>query len=214
VLNCCAKPSHDLGRQKFFHSSFDELKRYFLSHGVKKILVACPSCFKVFQQYGEGWEIDFVYEYLAGHSSVEFANHSMEVKIHDPCSSRTEKHLHATIRKLVLEKSISVAEFENQGVKTLCCGEGGAVCHVNKELAGNWGKSKRKEAEGSLIITYCAGCAHFLNTVNPTSHILDLYFQPDETLKGKNKVSRNPWTYFNRLLLKRYFQKNIDSESR
>ena len=48
VLDCCTKPSHDLGRNKYFQVMFEEMKQYLLSCGVKHVLVACPNCFKVF----------------------------------------------------------------------------------------------------------------------------------------------------------------------
>jgi len=48
VLDCCTKPSHDLGDQNFFETMFFELKKYLLAHGVKKVIVACPNCYKVY----------------------------------------------------------------------------------------------------------------------------------------------------------------------
>lgn len=50
VLDCCSKPSHDLGRQAHFTSVFDELRQALLKKGVRRILVACPNCLKIFQQ--------------------------------------------------------------------------------------------------------------------------------------------------------------------
>ena len=63
------------------------------------------------------------------------------------------------------------------------------------------------QGEGRRIITYCAGCANFLDKIGPTAHLLDLLFDPAATLNGKAKVARSPFTYINRLLLKRRFRK-------
>ena len=38
VLDCCTKPSHDLGREKHFHAMFSEMKEYLLQHGIKNVL--------------------------------------------------------------------------------------------------------------------------------------------------------------------------------
>jgi len=43
--------------------------------------------------------------------------------------------------------------------------------------------------------------------VSPTVHIADLLFFPDKTMHGKAPVSRSPFTYVNRLLLKRRFKR-------
>jgi ferredoxin len=38
VLDCCTKPSHDLGRENHFHAMFQEMKEYLVEHGVRKRL--------------------------------------------------------------------------------------------------------------------------------------------------------------------------------
>jgi hypothetical protein len=34
VLDCCAKPSHDLSRVEYFNAMFQEMKEYLIDHGV------------------------------------------------------------------------------------------------------------------------------------------------------------------------------------
>lgn len=99
----------------------------------------------------------------------------------------------------------------HHGPNTLCCGEGGAVSCLAPELTQEWGNRRKEEAQGTRILTYCAGCVNFLNSVNPVSHILDLIFEPRKTLAGKVKVARAPFTYLNRMLLKKKFKKKIQA---
>ena len=209
VLDCCTKPSHDLGREKHFHAMFGEMKEYLLQHGVENILVACPNCYRVFKQYGNNLNVKTVYEYLAETSLPAKADIPAEITIHDPCSTRNDTHIHAAIRKIAMEKSLTIKEMEHHSLKTLCCGEGGSVGCVNDDLAKVWGRRRKEEANGRLILTYCAGCVNFLGSITPTSHILDLLFAPEATLAGKTKSSKAPWTYLNRLQLKRHFKKKI-----
>lgn len=61
---------------------------------------------------------------------------------------------------------------------------------------------RKKETNGKRIITYCAGCSNFMGSFAPTSHILDLMFEPEATMAGKVKISKAPFTYLNRLRLK------------
>ena len=42
VLDCCTKPSHDLGDEEHFNAMFGEMKDYLLSQGIKTVLLACP----------------------------------------------------------------------------------------------------------------------------------------------------------------------------
>lgn len=67
VLDCCHKPSHDLGRQEYFLRRFTALCRSLREAGVDTVLTACPNCHKVFSRYAEGLRVRTVYETLAGH---------------------------------------------------------------------------------------------------------------------------------------------------
>lgn len=209
VLDCCTKPSHDLGRDTHFRAMFFEMKEYMLSHGIKNILVACPNCYKVFSQYGGELKVKTVYEHLAKTALPPTENISASVTIHDPCSTRHETDIQQAVRQLVIQKSLSIEEMKHHGVKTLCCGEGGSVSCLLPALSQEWSSRRQSEARGTVILTYCAGCANFLGAVTPTHHILDLLFDPKKTLAGKVKAARAPFTYLNRILLKKRFKKKI-----
>ncbi|MCK9293579.1 MAG: VTT domain-containing protein [Desulfobulbaceae bacterium] len=209
VLDCCTKPSHDLGRDKYFQAMFSEMREYLLRHGVKNVLVACPNCYRVFKQYGGSLQVQTVYEHLAATSLPQTANIAGTVTIHDPCGTRNEEQIHAVIRRLAGEKSLTIQEMKHHGARTICCGEGGSVGCVNPDFSKGWGARRRDEAGGVRILTYCAGCANFLGSLNPTSHILDLLFEPAATLAGTVKISKAPWTYLNRLRLKSHFKRHI-----
>jgi len=211
VLDCCTTPSHDLGRDSYFQTMYSEMKEYLLSSGIRHILVACPNCYKVFRQYGGDLKVKTVYEYLAETGLPATENIPASVTIHDPCSTRHETGIQQAVRKLASQKSLSISEMAHHGLNTLCCGEGGSVSCLAPELSQEWGNRRKKEAQGTRILTYCAGCANFLSSVNPVSHILDLIFEPRKTLAGKVKVAKAPFTYLNRILLKKKFKKKIQA---
>lgn len=203
VLDCCLKPSHDLGRENHFHAMFQEMKDYLVEHGVRKVIVACPNCYKVFRKYGDELSVSTVYEFMAQYGVPETVRINGTINIHDPCALRFEEPVQSAVRDLAFRKGLSVEEMPHSGVKTLCCGEGGAVGCLSPDLSNNWGLLRKKESNGNRIITYCAGCAHFLSSLAPTSHILDLVFEPEKTMAGNIKVSKPPFTYLNRLKLKK-----------
>ncbi len=203
VLDCCSKPAHDLGRQQHFEAMFFELCLYLTEAGVKKVIVACPNCYKVFAQYGQGLTVETIYQYLAAGGLTVKEKIGGTVTVHDPCVIRTESAIHQAARSIIRSHGLTIREMDHAGDRTLCCGEGGAVACVAKDLSGQWGLQRRQEANGDLIVTYCAGCAGMLNGLTPTVHILDLLFAPEQTLAGKMPVSKAPFTYLNRLRLKK-----------
>jgi Fe-S oxidoreductase len=208
ALDCCTKPSHDLGRSEYFHAMFYEMEQYLVSHGIKTVLVACPSCYVVFKNNSQNLTTLSVYEVLAkepGHGEDMLS--ADPVTIQDSCVARYEENLQVSVRKLIQSKGVSYEEMKHHGKKTLCCGEGGGAHFVSPDLAGNWCEMRKTEVGGKQIITYCAGCAHFLKKAGPTAHLLDLFYDPAGTLAGKAKVTKSPFTYLNRLLLKRKFKR-------
>jgi Fe-S oxidoreductase len=210
VLDCCTKPSHDLGRSEYFQAMFSEMQQYLASHGVKTILVACPSCYAVFNQYGKGMTTRSVYEILAGeYWPPEAKLPAVPVTVQDSCVARFETDMQHAVRRLIRARGISYEEMKHHGEKTLCCGEGGGAHFVAPDLAGNWCEMRKSEVGTKRIITYCAGCAHFLGKVGPTAHLLDLIFDPVTALAGRAKVAKSPFTYLHRLLLKWKFKRKI-----
>lgn len=214
VLDCCCKPSHDLGRDEFFHEVFTEMSSWLTAYGVKTVLVACPNCHKVFKTYGSPLEVVTIYEFLAENglpvsAETKTADHSLPpVSIHDPCVLRNEKTVLEAVRTLAAAKGFAVVEMPHAGRRTLCCGEGGAAGFVASEFASTWGDLRREEAGDRRLLTCCAGCAELLNRKTPTDHILDVIVHPEAVAAGKRKTTKTPMTYFNRIRLKRYLQKN------
>jgi uncharacterized membrane protein YdjX (TVP38/TMEM64 family)/Fe-S oxidoreductase len=211
VLDCCLKPSHDLGRNDYFTAMFHEMKDYLVSCGVHRVLAACPNCYRIFQNYGDELSVTTVYEVLRETGMSVLEQVSGTVTVHDPCTLRFAPPVHEAVREILQGMGLTVEEMRHRGATTLCCGEGGAVNFVAPELAETWRSLRKQEAKGRNMITYCAGCANFLDGVSPTSHLLDLMLEPAAALSGKAAVSKAPLTYWNRLRLKARFKNTIDA---
>lgn len=202
VLDCCNKPSHDLGRHEQFLEQFKEMNRSLVDHGVRKVLVTCPNCLKVFKQYGQGLEVTTVYQFMVQQGLPATLKVAENCVIHDPCPTRGEDDLHVAIRKLIEAQGVQSEEMNGKPVRTLCCGEGGAVGFVRPEFSRAWTKMRVKQAKGKRIITYCAGCVHYLSPYASVWHILDLIFFPAAVSQGRFRVAKAPLTYLFRLLFK------------
>ncbi len=206
VLDCCHKPSHDLGRQDYFLEHFLGIRQKLIARGVTEVLVACPNCFKVFERYGAPLKTTTVYEIMAENASPAPVM-ADRVVVHDPCPLRHHASIQNSIRALLAAQGIAVRTMKHSGKLTLCCGEGGGVGFHAPEFATAWAEKRGKLAGDDLIVTYCAGCAGFLGQRGAVGHIGEVLFTREKALSGACKPARAPLTYFHRLKLKRRFQK-------
>lgn len=210
VLDCCTKPSHDLGRQNRFETMFGEILAFLVANNIRTVITACPNCHKVFTVYGRGLNVISAYALIDPKAIAPIiGGDKRPVTIHDPCVLRFEPSIHEAVRKLIRACGFPIEEMAHFGERTLCCGEGGSVMGAAHALASNWGGMRKTEAQGMIMVTYCAGCAGMLDRYTPTVHLLDVLFDSPKETGGKNTVSRGLFTYWNRLRLKRHIQKDI-----
>jgi hypothetical protein len=206
------KISHDLGRDEWFKSMFEEMTNFLIQSGVRNVIVACPNCHRIFKEYGRELSVKTAYEIVAETGLPQAEPVKGVITVHDPCAVRFEEAAHSAVRHLVTKQGLTIEEMAHHREKTRCCGEGGFVGCLSPDVARAWGATRKGEANGRRMITYCAGCTNLLNRLTPTSHVLDLLFEPEATLAGKGTVSRAPVTYLNRWMLKRRFRRSIDAK--
>ena len=58
--------------------------------------------------------------------------------------------------------------------------------YLQKELAQAWTTKRAEEASNRKVITYCAGCTHFLGQQMDASHLLDFLYEPQKS-HGTNR---------------------------
>jgi uncharacterized membrane protein YdjX (TVP38/TMEM64 family)/Fe-S oxidoreductase len=203
VMDCCTKPSHDLGRQDYFQEMFGEMVAWLEGAGIERVLVACPNCYKVFTQYAPQFQTETVYQVLAEMAPESFGQLEMDpVTIHDPCVVRAASAPQDAVRSILQGAGVTIEEMPHTRSRALCCGEGGSVGALAPDLAASWGERRAAEANGRRVVTYCAGCANHLGKRVQVSHVLDLICHTP-------KASSGPVTYLNRLRLKSRFKKTV-----
>lgn len=207
VLDCCTKPSHDLGRQRHFAAVFSALKHRLQDAGITNVITACPSCHEVFTQYGQGLHVTSVYEHLASAGFTAGASFNSTVTVHDPCVSRDNPGMQEAVRTLIRAHGLKIFEMPYAKERTLCCGEGGGVGCLDRNLLRKWRRKRQTEARDRPVLTYCAGCTAQLGKSVPSAHLIDLLLAPERTMTGKVRPARPPLTTLNRLRLKRILQR-------
>ena len=208
VLDCCMKPSHDLGDAAHFQTKFDEMKRILGDHGVRRLLVACPNCLKIFNHYGEEFEVVTVYEFLAEQDFGEPIHAEGPAVLHDPCSARFDTRQQQAVRRLLAKLGYAMQEPLHSGRTTLCCGKGAGVACINPEQGKGWAEKRIGEAEGLPIISYCASCVNAYGGQTRATHVLDLLCS-GENLSGEPGIVPSPCTYLNRLQVKKQLRQRL-----
>ena len=187
VLDCCTKPSHDLGRHDYFQAMFGEMVGYLKANNISRVWLACPNCYKIFKEYAPELQVESIYEILDRLDlPVVPTPGQHELVVHDPCPMRDDSVVHESVRSLLGKLNITIGKMAFQKRRTFCCGEGGAVGFIDPELAGSWTAAREKSAKGRTIVTYCAGCAGFLGRVC-SSHA----HSRSAVLYGKNPHRQN-----------------------
>ncbi|MCP4021372.1 MAG: (Fe-S)-binding protein [Desulfobacteraceae bacterium] len=207
VLDCCMKPSHDLGRHKDFLDMLIEMKTFLRTHQINTIIVACPNCHKIFDTYAPEFKVQTVYEVMAAFDFKTDFQVNEKVIVHDPCPVRFKEKIQIDVRTILKKQGIEFEDIKHSRTKTVCCGEGGSVGCLSPELASGWANKMTVQAQNRPILTYCAGCVNFLSKKSESYHILDLAFDPENTAQKKARVSKAPFTYLNRLKLKNTLKK-------
>lgn len=204
VFDCCLKPSHSLGREQYVEAMFAEMRDWLLTHGVREVLVACPNCQVMFETFGGSLQVRTAWELLAEQPAAP-EQLTGTVTVHDPCVIRHSGRAQRAVRSLLERRGLTVEEMPHSGRTTLCCGQGGGVNLLDPDLTGSWARLRTTEADGRRLISYCAACVQTLGAATPASHLADLLYAPEQTLAGTVKGATAPFTYLNRLLLKRSF---------
>ena len=89
VLDCCGKPSHDVGRQRRFKHLFYDLRDMLVEQGVRRVITACPGCYQIFAEHGRPLETKMVYEVIRDRGAPDIsAPLRGVVTVHDPCTLR------------------------------------------------------------------------------------------------------------------------------
>lgn len=201
ILDCCNKPSHDLGRMEVFALRFGKLLARLTASRISTVITACPSCADLFRSFAPQLHITTVYQYLAERQPPTSLPAATPLTVHDACVLRRDSGTQLAVRSLLSSLGYQVVEMDHSRQQTLCCGQGGMVAAVDRPLAANWREQRRAEIKGTPTVVYCAGCAASLSSSAPVLHLTQLLAHPKGATLPQKPLSP-PLTYYHRLRLK------------
>ncbi len=178
VLDCCLRPSLDLGLEERFRRRFGRLVQALRERGVEEVVAACPSCLAVWREHAPGIRAVSAYERLAELPLVPPERPPAPVVVHDPCTARRNTDLHRSVRRILERLGVEVEEMPHRCATTVCCGEGAGARFTAPGFASVWTARRLREAAGRPVAVYCAGCAESLGRETRAIHLLEFVFGP------------------------------------
>jgi len=178
MLGCCGAPAEWAGREDFFTASQAAFMVEYEKLGRPKIILACSSCYQVFKTRYPELEICSFWEIYDRLGPQQFPPPAFPAPfaVHDPCSTRGERHIQNSVRSILDKMGCRLIELPLSREKTECCSYGGLMWLANRPLSE--AVIQRRVEESPLdYITYCAMCRDFFARHGKhTLHILDLIF--------------------------------------
>ena len=214
MLRCCGAPADWAGRMDLFAASQAEFQAYYEKLGKPKVILACSSCYQMFQSHHPEIEILSFWDLFDKLGPQQFPERgfSAPLAIHDPCSTRYEAHIQDSVRNILQKMGCEIQELPLSRAKTECCSYGGLLWLANRPVAEK--AVQRRIGESSLdYVTYCAMCRDFFaRQGKPTLHLLDLMFGVHPEILAQKAAPGYSQRHENRARLKRLLLKDIWGE--
>jgi NADPH-dependent glutamate synthase beta subunit-like oxidoreductase len=215
MLGCCGAPADWAGRRDLLAAGNAKFRADYEQLGRPKLIVACSSCYQVFQNEHPDVEILSFWDVFDQHGPQQFGRTgpSTPIAVHDPCSTRKEGHIHSSVRNILGKLGCTIEELPYNREKTECCSYGGLMWLANRPVAEQAVQQRIAESPQDYV-TYCAMCRDFFaRRGKRTLHLLDLIFgEPGADLSAAAPVGFSQ-RHENRARLKAKLLKEIWSES-
>lgn len=178
ILRCCGAPADWAGRKDIFGASKAEFTEEYEKMGKPKVIMACSSCYQMFQKYYPEVEILSYWEIFdrLGPQELPQRKNMAPISIQDPCSTRHESGIQDSIRNILGKLGCEIQELPNNRERTECCSYGGQMWLANRPLAEKVVQHRIGQSPLDYV-TYCAMCRDFFaRRGKRTLHLLDLIY--------------------------------------
>ncbi|MGI6492013.1 MAG: pyridine nucleotide-disulfide oxidoreductase/dicluster-binding protein [Pelotomaculum sp.] len=221
MVGCCGAPAEWAGREKEHASVMAQIKENWQDLGCPVVILACPTCKKMFTQYLPGIKVISLWNVIAeqGLTGSKRTGEGQRVTVFDSCASRHDPEVRHSIRTILKNSGYQLEELPYSGERAQCCGYGGQIHAVNMPLL-ELIVSNRVQGTPYDYITYCTNCRDtFASAKKPAVHMLDLMFHEDIKARAARKPPSLTQRRLNRIqlkkqLLEQYGGKEMESPAR
>lgn len=167
VLDCCFDPLFQLGDTDTVEAACRGIRERLARSGITRLVTGCLNCRKVLADRLAGIRVEFAIDVL--YEEILLERLPDAAFLHHPCPAG---EFPAT-RERIAEWIGHSPGGRERGSLIACCGNGGGLPLLSKELADRFLRRLADRAGGRTIITYCSGCAdRFRKAGVRASHLL------------------------------------------
>lgn len=211
LLGCCGVTADWAGERALFAKTKEQLTRAWQQQGEPVVILACPTCYDVFQRELPQIPCLGIWEVLLQTGLPEgYLPGLKKGVIHDSCGARSHPQIRSAVRTLARQMGYRLSDERYHEKQSLCCGYGGLAPVSNPQVADEMTEQWQQEDEG-LRLTYCVNCRdRMVKKDGKAVHILELLYDPQscETRRAPTWSVRRD----NRFELKRKVREEIWQE--
>lgn len=169
---CCGFPLLGAGLREMSAEVIEHNMKAIREKGAKTIVFACPSCYQMWKEYyPQEFEIFHFTEYayhLVKSGRVPLKKLDLTVTYHDPCDLGRGANVYEEPRRVIRSlPGVRLVEMPRNRAKCACCGGGGNLEMIDKDLTAGISKEKIDEALGTgaqAVVTACQQCVRTMTT--------------------------------------------------
>ena len=169
---CCGFPLLGAGLKEMTGEVIEHNMAAIREKGAKTIVFACPSCYQMWREnYPDEFEIFHFVEYgyhLLKSGRVPLKELDLTVTYHDPCDLGRGGNIYEEPRQMIRSiPGVRLVEMPRNRKNCTCCGGGGNLEMIDKDMSADIAKNKIEEALGTgaqAVITACQQCVRTMTT--------------------------------------------------
>jgi heterodisulfide reductase subunit D len=170
---CCGTYIYEAGNIDLAREYFQRNVDRFTNLGVKKLIVPCNGCLKCFKYFypevlGEfpfqiSHVVEVIYEALKeNRSTLEKIERSLVYQ--DPCRLARGENITEGPRELLTWCGAEVKDTERNREQTPCCGSGGGIRSLYRDLSTEMAFRLLEQAPGETLVSPCPFCTFQLRS--------------------------------------------------
>jgi len=170
---CCGFPLIGAGLKDLFHTFRDHNLEAVREKGAREVIFACPSCYQMWREHYPLGDLrishasQFLLRKLRG-GNIPLKPLEMTVTYHDPCDLGRGARIFDEPREAIRSiPGVTLVELPRNRENCLCCGGGGNLEMLAKELSADIARLKIEEilsTGAQAVITGCQQCVRTMMT--------------------------------------------------
>jgi len=169
---CCGTYLYESGRTDLAGEFFQRNVERFASLGIREIIVPCNGCLKCFKTFypdllGETsfktrHVVQVVYQLLEQRPDIS-RKIQRTVTYHDPCRLARGEGITEEPRQILRACGVEVKDMKHNRDQTACCGSGGGIRSVYRNLSTELAVDMLNEVSTDLVVSACPFCTFNIN---------------------------------------------------